>query len=182
MPVFIDDANHNDCMAIIQRTAESSGMPYRVLFVCLGNICRSPTAEGVLRALAAREAPELRLEIDSAGTADYHIGAPPDPRSRRAALKRGIDIGGLRARQVSEGDFQRFDLILAMDRQNLRELRALRPGDARTRLKLFLDYAPQLHLADVPDPYYGDEAAFEEVLDLTTAASRGLLAALQEGA
>jgi protein-tyrosine phosphatase len=154
---------------------------YSILFVCLGNICRSPTAEGVLRSLAAVEAPELELEIDSAGTADYHIGAPPDPRSQRAARKRGIDISGLRARQVSEEDFERFDWILAMDRQNLRALQAMKPRKARTSPKLFLDYAPQLHLRDVPDPYYGDTAAFEEVLDLTAAASRGLLAALQEG-
>lgn len=149
--------------------------------MCLGNICRSPTAEGVLRSMAAREAPELELEIDSAGTADYHIGAPPDPRSQRAALKRGIDISALRGRQVTPDDFERFDLILAMDRQNLRELQALKPRDARTQPKLFLDYAPQLHLRDVPDPYYAGAAVFEEVLDLTTAASRGLLAALQEG-
>jgi protein-tyrosine phosphatase len=155
---------------------------HRVLFVCLGNICRSPTAEGVLRSLAALEAPELVLEVDSAGTADYHIGAPPDPRSQRAALMRGIDISGLRARQVSEEDFARFDLILAMDRQNLRSLEAVKPRNARTAPKLFLDYAPQLHLRDVPDPYYGDAAAFEEVLDLTAAASRGLLATLQKGA
>jgi protein-tyrosine phosphatase len=169
-------------MATIQRTTDSRPASQRVLFVCLGNICRSPTAEGVLRSLAALEAPELRLEIDSAGTADYHLGAAPDPRSQRAALKRGIDISGLRARQVSEDDFERFDLILAMDRQNLRALQVVKPRKARTSPKLFLDYAPQLGLRDVPDPYYGDAAAFEEVLDLATAASRGLLAALQEGA
>jgi protein-tyrosine phosphatase len=154
----------------------------RVLFVCLGNICRSPTAEGVLRHLAAKEAPGLALDIDSAGTADYHIGAPPDPRSQHAALKRGIDISGLRARQVAADDFARFDLILAMDAENLRELRALQPRNSRAAVKLFLDYARDLGLRDVPDPYYRDAAAFEEVLDLTTAASRGLLAALQEGA
>ena len=182
MPVFIDDANHNDCMSTIQSTAGLRGTPHRVLFVCLGNICRSPTAEGVLRAVAAREAPELALEIDSAGTADYHIGAPPDPRSQRAALKRGVDISRLRARQVIGRDFEHFDLILAMDRQNLRELRALKPRDARAHLQLFLDYAPHLGLKDVPDPYYRDAAAFEEVLDLSAAASRGLLSALQEGA
>ena len=155
---------------------------YKVLFVCLGNICRSPTAEGVLRHLAAKEAPQLSLEIDSAGTADYHIGAPPDPRSQRAARKRGIDISGLKARQVAVDDFARFDLILAMDAENLRELRAMQPRNSRAALKLFLEYAPDLKLRDVPDPYYRDAAAFEEVLDLTTAASRGLLAALQEGA
>jgi protein-tyrosine phosphatase len=154
----------------------------QVLFVCLGNICRSPTAEGVLRSLAAREAPQLALHIDSAGTADYHIGAPPDLRSQRAALKRGIDISGLRARQVSQEDFTRFDLILAMDRDNLRELEARKPIDSRASLKLFLEYAPELNRLGVPDPYYGDAAAFEEVLDLTTAASRGLLKSLQESA
>jgi protein-tyrosine phosphatase len=152
--------------------------PHRVLFVCLGNICRSPTAEGVLRHLAALEAQGLALDIDSAGTADYHIGAPPDLRSQRAALKRGVDIGGLQARQVTEDDFTRFDLILAMDRQNLRELEALKPRGSRASVKLFLDYAPHLNLRDVPDPYYRDAAAFEEVLDLATVASRGLLADL----
>jgi protein-tyrosine phosphatase len=156
--------------------------PIRVLFVCLGNICRSPTAEGVLRQLAAQEAPRLGLEVDSAGTADYHIGAAPDPRSQRAALRRGIDIGSLRARQVSKNDFAHFDLILVMDRNNLAELQAMRPGNSRATLKLFLDYAPELNSREVPDPYYRDASAFEEVLDLTTAASRGLLAALQNGA
>jgi protein-tyrosine phosphatase len=154
----------------------------RVLFVCLGNICRSPTAEGVLRHLAAQAAPHPKIEIDSAGTADYHIGAPPDLRSRRAAMRRGIDISGLRARQVTEDDFVRFDLILAMDRENLRELEAMKPANSRASLKLFLEYAPDLNLRDVPDPYYRDAGAFEEVLDLTTAASRGLLASLEEGA
>jgi protein-tyrosine phosphatase len=136
----------------------------------------------VLRHLAAKEAPQLALEIDSAGTADYHIGAPPDARSQRAALKRGIDISGLKARQVAVDDFARFDLILAMDGENLRELQAMRPRNSRASLKLFLEYAPDLAQQDVPDPYYRDAAAFEEVLDLTSAASRGLLAALQEGA
>lgn len=135
----------------------------------------------MLRHLAVKEAPRLALQVDSAGTADYHIGAPPDPRSRRAARRRGIDISGLRARQVSLSDFDRFDLILAMDRQNLRELQALQPRGSRALLKLFLEYAPELKLDDVPDPYYRDATAFEEVLDLSTAAARGLLAALQEG-
>jgi protein-tyrosine phosphatase len=156
--------------------------PFRILFVCLGNICRSPTAEGVLRHLAAQQAPDLALEIDSAGTADYHIGAPPDPRSQRAALRRGIDISSLRARQVAVDDFARFDLILAMDGANLRDLQAMQPPDSRASLQLFLQYAPELKLRDVPDPYDRDGAAFEEVLDLTTAASRGLLAALQKSA
>jgi protein-tyrosine phosphatase len=153
---------------------------YRVLFICLGNICRSPTAEGVLRQLVAQEAPNLTIEIDSAGTADYHLGAPPDSRSQRAALRRGIDLSGLRARQVTQDDFARFDLILAMDRDNLRELQAMKPDDSHAALKLFLEYAPELNLHDVPDPYYRDASAFEEVLDLTSVASRGLLAKLKE--
>jgi protein-tyrosine phosphatase len=181
MPVFIRDANHNDCMATIQKSA-GPGRAQRVLMVCLGNICRSPTAEGVLRHLAAQEAPGLALEIDSAGTADYHIGAAPDLRSQRAALRRGIDISGLRGRQVAAKDFAHFDLILAMDQDNLRELQAIQPRNSRASLQLFLEYAPELGLRDVPDPYYRDTAAFEKVLDLTTAASRGLLRALQEGA
>ena len=169
-------------MPAIQRPAGLNQTPHRVLFVCLGNICRSPTAEGVLRHLAGLEAPELALDIDSAGTADYHIGAPPDLRSQRAALGRGIDISGLRARQVAAADFDRFDLILAMDRENLRELQALKPRNSRASVKLFLEYAPQTKVRDVPDPYYGGHNDFEQVLDLTTAASRGLLATLKEGA
>jgi len=132
--------------------------------------------------MATQQAPRLALEIDSAGTADYHTGAPPDLRSQRAAQRRGIDISGLRARQVTEDDFVRFDLILAMDRQNLRELEAMKPANSRASLKLFLEYAPDLNLRDVPDPYYRDAGAFEEVLDLTSAASRGLLASLEDGA
>ncbi len=154
----------------------------RILFVCLGNICRSPTAEGVFRQLAKQTAPSLKVEADSAGIADYHIGEPPDLRSRRAALRRGIDLSGLRARQVAPDDFMRFDLILAMDRDNLRDLKALLPEQPRARVRLFLEYAPQLHRLEVPDPYYGDAGGFEEVLDLCTAASRGLLASLQEAA
>ena len=167
-------------MATTQRSAGRT--PHRVLLVCLGNICRSPTAEGVLRDLAAKEAPGLPLEIDSAGTADYHVGAPPDPRSQRAAQRRGIDISGLQARQVAAEDFARFDLILAMDQENLRELQAMQPRNSRASVKLFLEYAPDAGLREVPDPYYGDAAAFEHVLDLTTAAARGLLATLQERA
>ncbi len=152
----------------------------RVLFVCLGNICRSPTAEGVLRALAAREAPELALEVDSAGTAGYHVGEPPDPRTRQAAARRGYDLSELRARVVEPGDFERFDLILAMDRENLRVLRRRAPAQAHERLRLFLEFAPgEEAVPDVPDPYYGGPRGFEEVLDLVEAASRGLLAHLR---
>ncbi|MFI4890125.1 MAG: low molecular weight protein-tyrosine-phosphatase [Steroidobacterales bacterium] len=154
----------------------------RILFVCLGNICRSPTAEGVLRHLLASTVPSMPVEIDSAGTDAYHSGAAPDPRSQRVARNRGIEIGGLRARQVSAEDFRRFDLILAMDQDNLRDLHAIRPDDSRAKLQLFLDYAPHLRRADVPDPYLGDEPDFETVLDLTEAAARGLIAALQAAA
>jgi len=147
--------------------------------VCLGNICRSPTAEGVLRKLLAREAPEMRVEVDSAGTAGYHIGEPPDVRTQRAALRRGIDLGALRARQIAAEDFDRFDLILAMDCGNLRDLESIRPERGRAKVRLFLEYAPQTGRLEVPDPYYGDARGFEEVLDLCDAASRGLLAELQ---
>jgi protein-tyrosine phosphatase len=150
-----------------------------ILFVCLGNICRSPTAEGVLRHLLIEEAPELNVEIDSAGTADYHVGDPPDPRTQRAASRRAIDLSGLRARRVVPGDFSKFDLILAMDRQNLRDLISLRPAASTARLRLFMEYASDPCL-EVPDPYYGDERAFERVLDLTTLAARGLVAELRK--
>jgi protein-tyrosine phosphatase len=131
------------------------------------------------RRLLARSAPQLAVDIDSAGTGDYHVGEPPDPRSQRAALARGVDLGELRARQVRTDDFGRFDLIVAMDRANLRELEALRPPHAKARLALFMDYAPELGVAEVPDPYMGTAADFERVLDLTEAAARGLISHLE---
>jgi protein-tyrosine phosphatase len=152
----------------------------RILFVCLGNICRSPTAEGVLRHLLAREAPQLAVEVDSAGTGDYHLGSPPDARSQRAALRRGIDLSALRARQVSARDFMRFDWLLAMDSANLQVLRAMRPAGSPARLGLFMDFAPEPHPPEVPDPYLGEESDFELVLDLTAAAARGLMRSLQQ--
>jgi protein-tyrosine phosphatase len=145
-----------------------------VLFVCLGNICRSPTAEGVLRAIAAREYPGLVLQVDSAGTADYHVGEPPDRRTIAAARRRGYDLAGLRARQVQPEDFNRFDHVLAMDRANLAALERLRPGDASARLALFLEFAPD-SVPEVPDPYYGGVEDFERVLDLCESGARGLL-------
>jgi protein-tyrosine phosphatase len=149
--------------------------------VCLGNICRSPTAEGVFRNLVASEAPQLDVEVDSAGTGDYHLGCPPDPRSQRAAMRRGIDLSGLRARQVNVHDFDRFDFILAMDRSNMRDLKALEPKAPRAETRLFLEFAGNLDDLEVPDPYSGDASGFERVLDLTTLASRGLIGALQKG-
>jgi low molecular weight protein-tyrosine phosphatase len=154
----------------------------RILFVCLGNICRSPTAEAVLRALAAREAPELPLEVDSAGTAGYHIGEPPDPRAAAASARRGYDLRALRARLVEPEDFERFDLILAMDEENLRVLRGRAPAAAHGQLRLFLEFAPTGTPAEVPDPYYGGPNGFEEVLDLAEAAARGLLEYLRQRA
>jgi protein-tyrosine phosphatase len=152
----------------------------KILFVCLGNICRSPTAEVVFREIAAREAPDLALEIESAGTAGYHVGAPPDTRTRQAALRRGYDMSALRARVVEAQDFRRFDLILAMDRQNLDALQQRAPAAARHRIRLFLEFAPDAGAKEVPDPYYGGPNGFEEVLDLVEAAARGLLQHLRE--
>ena len=153
----------------------------KILFVCLGNICRSPTAEAVFRATAARELPELALTVDSAGTAGFHVGEPPDRRTREAAARRGYDLSGLRARVVAPRDFETFDLILAMDRQNLRTLEGRAPADARERLRLFLEFAPQSGMLEVPDPYYGGENGFEHVLDLIEQAALGLCAALRAG-
>lgn len=137
----------------------------RVLVVCLGNICRSPTAEAVLRQHLAEAGLAGRVQVDSAGTGGWHAGDPPDARSQRHALRRGYDLSALRARRVREDDFHRFDLILAMDEDNLADLHRLRPDDARAELRLFAD-------APVPDPYAGGPPGFERVLDLVEAASR----------
>src|ERR1700752_731050 len=152
----------------------------RVLFVCLGNICRSPTAEAVLRALAAREAPDLALEVDSAGTAGYHVGEPPDPRTRAAAARRGYDLTAPRARIVEPADFERFDLILAMDREILRALQRRAASTSQPRVRLLMEFAAEAGREDVPDPYYGGPNGFEEVLDLVETAARGLLGHLRD--
>jgi len=142
-----------------------------VLFVCTGNICRSPTAEGVLRHLAEKEGIELR--IASAGIGDWHIGNPPDERAQRHAKGRGYDLSALRARQVRASDFAEFDLILAMDRGHLRALERMAPPAERHKLRLFAKGR------DVPDPYYGGPDGFEQVLDLVEAACRDLLQELK---
>ena len=152
-----------------------------ILFVCLGNICRSPTAEGVFRARAARAGLADRLEIDSAGTGDWHVGQPPDRRAIAAAATRGYDLASLRARQVAADDFHRFDWILAMDRANLRELAALRPRAYAGHVGLFLDVAPELDVREVPDPYYGGADGFERVLDLIETASDALIERVTAG-
>ena len=147
----------------------------KILFVCLGNICRSPTAEIVFRAIVAREAPDLPIEIDSAGTAAYHVGAPPDSRTRQAALRRGYDMSALRARVVEPQDFGRFDLILAMDRQNFDTLRQRAPATVHERIRLFLEFAPESDTTEVPDPYYGGPNGFEKKKKQEKATARKLL-------
>lgn len=147
-----------------------------VLFVCLGNICRSPTAEGVFRAKLAEAGLDERVHVDSAGTGAYHLGEAPDPRARSAAERRGYDLEGQRGRQVSADDLARFDYVLAMDGSNLHALERIRPGTAER----FLDYHPALAGADVPDPYAGGREGFERVLDLIEGAADGLLADVRE--
>ncbi len=147
----------------------------KVLFVCMGNICRSPTAEGVFVGLLKRHGLEGKVHVDSAGTHAYHVGSAPDPRASAAAAKRGADLGKQRARKVSVADFEIFDYILAMDRDNLEILEELCPDEHRGKLQLMLRYAPEAGVDEVPDPYYGGAAGFERVLDLIEAASAGLL-------
>lgn len=138
---------------------------YRILMVCTGNICRSPTAEAVLRAKLQAAGLAARVTVDSAGTGDWHVGEPPDARSQRHAANRGYDLASLRARRVAEDDFRRFDFILAMDEDNLADLQRLSPGrGVRARVRLFAH-------VEVPDPYQGGPAGFERVLDLVEAAS-----------
>lgn len=149
--------------------------PVRVLFVCMGNICRSPTAEGVFRALVEAEGLADRMEIDSAGTHDYHIGHPPDARAQEAAARRGYDLSALRARQVTRGDFAAFDFMLAMDEHNRSLLLQQCPPQYRDRIRLFLEFAGSGTPAEVPDPYYGGPQGFEQVLDLVEKGARGLL-------
>lgn len=147
----------------------------KVLFVCTGNICRSPTAEGVFRALVAAEGLDNRIATDSAGTHGYHVGEAPDGRSTEAARCRGIDLSELRARKVRPSDFSEFDLVLAMDRGHADMLRRQCPPELLGRVRLFLDFAPDLGIQDVPDPYYGGGDGFERVLDMVEAGARGVL-------
>ena len=147
----------------------------RILFVCMGNICRSPTAEGVFRRLLVERELDMLIQVDSAGTHDYHVGEPPDPRSVEAARRRGIDLSALRARMVDEADAERFDLIVAMDEQNLSELQRRFDRALHHRLSLMMSYAPDAGRSAVPDPYYGGPRGFEEVLDLLEQAAEGLL-------
>ena len=154
-------------------------MKVGVLFVCTGNICRSPSAEGVLRTLASQAALQDALVIDSAGTYDGHVGEPPSHQAQVSATRRGYDLDALRARQVTEADFARFDYVLALDRGHYRALVRLAPPQYRDRIGLLLDYAPELALRDVPDPWYGGPADYEHALDLIETACRGLLQQLR---
>ena len=147
----------------------------KVLFVCMGNICRSPTAEGVFRQHIEQAGLHDRILVDSAGTHSYHVGSEPDERAQAAAQARGIDLSRLTARKVHPDDFEEFDYVLAMDRDNLIDLRASCPQRQTNKVSLFLDYATKFRKKDVPDPYYGGEKGFEYVLDLVEDAAAGLL-------
>ena len=163
-------------MSVFRRAPEPDAA---VLFVCLGNICRSPTAEGVFRVAVERAGLAQRIRADSAGLGDWHVGSPPDRRAIQAARRRGYDLTPLRGRQVEVADFRRFGWILAMDETNMRALSDMQPPDFGGHLGLLLDFAPELGLREVPDPYYGGPDGFDRVLDLIEASTAGLLARLQ---
>ena len=151
----------------------------KVLFVCTGNICRSPTAEGVFKHQVKEAGLDGRVLSDSAGTHGYHVGEPPDPRTQQAASRRGYDLSSLRARQVSRSDFGEFDYVLAMDEANLLVLQRLCPPQHSGRLKLFMEFCDDPAVREVPDPYYGGAQGFERVLDLVEQASKRFLKYLQ---
>lgn len=147
----------------------------RVLFVCLGNICRSPTAEGVFRNVVEKAGLLESIEIDSAGTHAYHVGEPPDTRAQAAAKRRGIDLSALRGRRATDVDIECFDYVLAMDAENHVNLLAICPAGLEHKIRLFLEFAPNRPEREVPDPYFGGDNGFERVLDMIEEASEGLL-------
>jgi protein-tyrosine phosphatase len=151
---------------------------HRLLFVCLGNICRSPMAEGAFRRVAEEEGVLQRFELDSAGLGNWHVGQAPDKRAQAAARRRGMDISSQCARQIVRGDFARFDLLLAMDGTNEAELERLALPEQRAKIRRFLDFAPHLTTRDVPDPFFGGGEEFDRALDLIEEAARGLLITL----
>ena len=146
----------------------------KVLFVCLGNICRSPSAEGVFQRALVRAGMADEVEVDSCGVGNWHVGKAPDLRAQKAAQRRGVDLSGLRARQLSQQDFAEFDYVLGMDQDNLRAIRELKPANSKAYIGLFLDFAG-MSGAEVPDPYYGGEEGFENVLNMIEGASNGLI-------
>jgi protein-tyrosine phosphatase len=148
-----------------------------VLFVCMGNICRSPTAEGVFRHFVNEAGLAEKIDVDSAGTHAYHVGEPPDRRANAAAERRGVSLADIKARRIADSDFERFDYIIAMDEENQARLIDQAPDEYRDKVQLFLSYA-SVSETEVPDPYYGGAAGFERVLDLVEEASRGLLETL----
>ncbi len=152
----------------------------KVLFVCMGNICRSPTAEGVFTKLINEKKVASQFAVDSAGTHAYHIGKPPDARAQEAALQRGVKLQHLRARKVHSSDFEYFDYILVMDNDNFAIVIDECPDQYKDKVKYFLDYAPHIVVREVPDPYYGGKIGFERVLDIVEAASLGFLESLQK--
>ena len=152
----------------------------KVLFVCLGNICRSPTAEGVFRKYVTEAGLADAILIDSAGTHAYHVGEPPDLRAQETAARRGVDLSGLRGRRATEADLDDFDYVLAMDRENLHNLLAIARDHHRQRIRLFLEFAEELDEKEVPDPYYGGPSGFDKVMDMIEEASAGLLADIRK--
>jgi protein-tyrosine phosphatase len=154
----------------------------KILFVCLGNICRSPTAHGVLLKKAELAGLKDQIEVDSCGTGSWHIGQPPDERTVEAAEARGYDLSELRARRLNASDYKNFDYILAMDTRNLADVIKNAPSDYSGKIKLFLDYAPHFNMTEVPDPYYGGQDGFERVLELIEAACDGLLDEIKQQA
>ncbi len=160
--------------------AKAETVRHRLLFACLGNICRSPMAEGIFRRVAEEEGLAHLFDLDSAGMGDWHKGQAPDHRAQKAALARGVDISGQSARKVELEDFEEFDLILAMDGSNIADLEDIAPHGARHKIRRFLDFAPHVPEQDVPDPYYGGEAGFDHALDLIEVAAKGLLSELTQ--
>ena len=152
----------------------------KVLFVCLGNICRSPTAEGVFRKVVVDAGLSELIVIDSAGTHAYHVGEPPDRRAQETAARRGVDISELRGRRATENDLDEFDYVLAMDRENLHNLLAIAQEHHRERIKLFMEFAADQEEEDVPDPYYGGPSGFDRVMDMIEEASEGLLTEIRK--
>lgn len=153
---------------------------YSVIFVCLGNICRSPTAEGMFRQVVAQARLHERIRIDSAGTHAYHVGEPPDARAQQVAARRGVDLSALRGRQLTKADLDEFDFVLAMDRSNLADIQTLAGDHQREKITLFMDFGDRFDEPEVPDPYYGGAKGFEQMLDLITDAAQGLLKHIQQ--